>query len=391
MLTNGVLRAIRSAFVPKNPQQSGPFSCEIKTELALMEARVRKLLERLDVVEEQLGKSEVLADQKQFRALAQEHSYLTQIKEAWSLLTRLQKQLKENHELIKSEKDEALLQMVRDEIAHLEKAVKECHTQVENLLVPPDPRDSRNVILELRAGTGGDEAALFVGDCVRMYENYASKKGWRHELLSCAPSDMGGFKEYVMVVAGHNVFRMLQYEAGTHRVQRVPETEAQGRVHTSAVTIAVLLEPDEQEKIILDEKDLKIDTYRASGAGGQHVNTTDSAVRITHIPTGVVVTCQEERSQHKNKDKAMRLLTAKIAEDRRSKQESEMADLRSSQVGTGDRSERIRTYNFPQNRVTDHRINLTLYKLDRVMEGDLDELTDALVTHFHQLKLKASE
>ena len=207
-------------------------------------------------------------------------------------------------------------------------------------------------------------------------------------MLSTSPSDLGGYKEYIVSLSGTNVFRFMQYEAGTHRVQRVPDTETQGRIHTSAITIAVLLEPSEEEKILIDEKDLKIDTYRSSGAGGQHVNRTDSAVRITHIPTGTVVACQDERSQHKNKDKAMRLLAAKIAEEMRRKSEQEMSTLRSSQVGTGDRSERIRTYNFPQNRVTDHRIDLTLYKLDRIMEGDLDDLTVALVTYFYQEKLK---
>jgi peptide chain release factor 1 len=220
-----------------------------------------------------------------------------------------------------------------------------------------------------------------------MYKNYAAKKGWNCELLSCTISEIGGFKEFVMVLSGHNVYRLMQFEAGTHRVQRVPDTETQGRVHTSAITVAVLLEPDEEEKVVLDEKDLKIDTFRSSGAGGQHVNVTDSAVRITHIPTGVVVACQEERSQHKNKDKAMRLLTAKLSEEKIRKQQDEMATLRSTQVGSGDRSERIRTYNFPQNRLTDHRIDLTLYKLDRIMEGDLDDVTEALVAYFYQQKL----
>lgn len=242
-------------------------------------------------------------------------------------------------------------------------------------------------MVELRAGTGGDEAALFVGDCVRMYKCYADKKGWKYEQLSCAASEIGGYKEYVMVLSGQNVFRLMQYEAGTHRVQRVPKTEAQGRVHTSAITIAVLIEPDEEEKVVLDERELKIDTYRASGAGGQHVNVTDSAVRITHLPSGIVVSCQEERSQHKNKDKAMRLLTAKLADEIRHKQQLEMATLRSTQVGSGDRSERIRTYNFPQNRLTDHRIDLTLFKLDKIMEGDLDDVTGALVAYFYQEKL----
>ena len=220
-----------------------------------------------------------------------------------------------------------------------------------------------------------------------MYKCFADKKGWRYETLSAAPSERGGFKEYIMAMAGHNVFRELQYEAGTHRVQRVPETEAQGRIHTSAVTVAILPEPSEDEQHEINEKDLRIETYRASGAGGQHVNVTDSAVRITHIPTGTVVACQDERSQHKNRDKAMRLLSAKIVEEMRRKAHQEMSSLRSSQVGSGDRSERIRTYNFPQNRVTDHRINLTLYNLTSVLDGELDEFTNGLVTYFHQQKL----
>jgi len=355
-----------------------------------MKEKIEQLLGRLEKVEELLGRAEVLADQKQYRSLAQEHAYLLEIKETWQRYLSISKQLEQNQRLLKEENDPEFVEIIREEIAKLEHSLQKTLKQLDNLLVPPDPRDSRNIILELRAGTGGDEAAIFVGDCVRMYKNYAEKKGWKYELLSCAPSEMGGFKEYVMVLSGHHVYRLMQYEAGTHRVQRVPETETQGRVHTSAITVAVLLEPDEEEKVVLDEKDLKIDTYRASGAGGQHVNTTDSAVRITHLPSGTVVYCQEERSQHKNKEKAMRLLVAKIAEEKARKAQQEMANLRSSQVGTGDRSERIRTYNFSQNRVTDHRIDLTLYKLDKVMEGDLDEITEALVAYFHQQKLAAA-
>ncbi len=352
-----------------------------------MDEQIRKLLKRFEKVEELLGQADVLADQKQYRELAQEHSYLSEIKEQWQQYEHLKRQLEENQQLLKTEKDPEFLEIVRQEIPALEAEIVATHHRLESLLIPPDPRDSRNTILEIRAGTGGDEAAIFVGDCVRMYKQYADKKGWKYELLSCAESEMGGFKEYVMVLSGHNVYRLMQYEAGTHRVQRVPKTEAQGRVHTSAVTVAVLLEPDEQEKVVLDERELKIDTYRASGAGGQHVNVTDSAIRITHLPTGTVVTCQEERSQHKNKEKAMRLLSAKLAEEKRLKAEREMATLRSTQVGTGDRSERIRTYNFPQNRVTDHRIDLTLYKLNFVMDGDLDEITESLVSYFHKEKL----
>lgn len=355
-----------------------------------MQEKVLKLLSRLEEVESLLGQPELISDQKQFRSLSQEHARLTEVKELWTQYQKVLKELDENRRLLKSESDGSEFALLaQEEIVSLESQVEPLQTALQNLLVPPDPRDSRTIILELRAGTGGDEAALFVGDCVRMYKCYADKKGWNYELLSCAESDLGGFKEYVMSIAGKDVFRLMQYEAGTHRVQRVPKTETQGRVHTSAITIAVLLEPDEDEKIVLDERELKIDTYRASGAGGQHVNTTDSAVRITHLPTGTVVYCQQERSQHKNREKAMRLLSAKIAEEKRRKASDELSSLRSSQIGSGDRSERIRTYNFPQNRVTDHRIDLTLYKLHMVMDGDLDDLTLPLVAHFYQEKIQS--
>ncbi len=344
---------------------------------------------RLREVEEQLGLPGVLSDQKLYRQLTQEHSQLSELRDLWEYLRNAERQLAENKALLTAESDPEMQQLLREEIANLEADRETSAAKVQNLLVPPDPRDSRSIILELRAGTGGDEAALFVADCVRMYQYYAERKKWKREALSSSPSELGGYKEYILSLSGENVFRLMQYEAGTHRVQRVPATETQGRVHTSAITVAVLLEPDEDEKIQIDEKDLQIDTYRASGAGGQHVNRTDSAVRITHIPTGTVVACQEERSQHKNKEKAMRLLSSRIAEEQRRKAAAEMSALRSSQVGSGDRSERIRTYNFPQNRVTDHRIDLTLYKLDKVMEGDLDDLTLPLVNFFYDEKLKA--
>jgi peptide chain release factor 1 len=352
-----------------------------------MKDKVQRLLARLREVEELLGHPETLSDQKRYRELTQEHAQLSQLKEDWDQLVSSEKELRENQILVSSEQDPEMLILLKEEITRLEIEVIASQKQVEILLVPPDPRDSRTVIVELRAGTGGDEAALFVGNCIRMYQYYAIKKGWKCEVLSSSESEVGGYKEYIMSVSGQNVFRLMQYEAGTHRVQRVPDTETQGRVHTSAITVAVFMEPAEEEKVEIDERELKIDTYRASGAGGQHVNRTDSAVRITHIPTGTVVACQEERSQHKNKDKAMRLLTSRIADAIRRKNQKEMADLRQSQVGTGDRSERVRTYNFSQNRVTDHRIDLTLYKLDRVMEGDLDDLTIPLVNHFYQEKL----
>lgn len=354
-----------------------------------MEKKVHQLFTRLAEVEEVLGQAHIYEDQKKYRSLSQEHAYLTELKTAWEEKRKAEAQIIDNQELLKSESDAEFAQVLRDDSAQLEKRVIELQKSIENLLVPPDPNDHRATIIELRAGTGGDEAALFVGDCVRMYKLYADRKGWRYELLSCAESEVGGFKEYVMVLSGSNVYRFLQYEAGTHRVQRIPQTEAQGRVHTSAITIAVLPEPDENEDIRLDEKELRIDTYRSSGAGGQHVNTTDSAVRITHIPSGIVVYCQEERSQHKNKEKAMRLLKAKMAEIEEQKRHQAIASTRALQVGSGDRSERIRTYNFPQNRLTDHRINLTKYNLDQIMEGDLDDITTALVAHYHQEKLQS--
>lgn len=353
-----------------------------------MKDKVQRLLARLHEVEELLGHPETLTDQKRYRDLTREHAQLSDLKIAWDRLQSAEKQIEENRALLTAEQDPEMIILLKDELVRLEIDIIAAKKQVETLLVPPDPRDSANIILELRAGTGGDEAALFVGDCIRMYQYYAAKKGWKCEILSSSESEVGGYKEYIMSLAGLNVFRLMQYEAGTHRVQRVPDTETQGRVHTSAITVAVLMEPGEDEKIEINEKDLKIDTYRASGAGGQHVNRTDSAVRITHIPTGTVVACQEERSQHKNKDKAMRLLSSRIADELRRKSHQETSALRQSQVGSGDRSERIRTYNFPQNRVTDHRIDLTLYKLDRVMEGDLDDLTVPLVNHFYQEQLQ---
>lgn len=356
-----------------------------------MKRKVQQLLSRLNEVEDVLGQPHVFDDPKKYKALTQEHAYLRELKAAWDDKEKGALQLVENQELLKTEKDLDFIEVLREDIAKLERQQEDLQARLEQLLIPPDPNDNRPTIIELRAGTGGEEAALFVADCARMYKLFADKTGWQYEILSTAPSDMGGFKEYIFVVTGPNVHRFLQYEAGTHRVQRVPETEAQGRVHTSAITVAVLAEPDENEEIKLDERDMRIDTYRSSGAGGQHVNTTDSAVRITHMPTGIVVYCQDERSQHKNKAKALRHLRAKIAEIEQQKKAAEMASTRSMQVGSGDRSERIRTYNFPQNRLTDHRINLTKYNLDQVMDGDLSEIVNALVAHYYQEKLKVSE
>ncbi|MBT3394265.1 MAG: peptide chain release factor 1 [Waddliaceae bacterium] len=356
-----------------------------------MKEKIQRLLGRCAEVEEILGDPEVFSDNKRYKALTQEHSYLSDIKDLWEQIESETKGLADNKELAKSEEDEEFLDIINEDITTLESSLGILNHKLETLLVPPDPHDNNNTILEFRAGTGGDEAAIFVGDCVRMYMLYADKQKWKYEQLSCSPSEAGGYKEYVMVFSGKGVHRKLQYEGGTHRVQRVPETETQGRVHTSAITVAIMLEPDEEDDIVIDEKDLRIDTMRASGAGGQHVNTTDSAVRITHIPTGIVSGCKEEKSQHKNKDKAMRLLKAKLLDAEREKQHKERSNARSQQIGSGDRSERIRTYNFSQNRITDHRINLTKYNLENVMNGDLDDFVDALVSHFHQKRLQSEE
>ncbi|HEV8052929.1 MAG TPA: peptide chain release factor 1 [Parachlamydiaceae bacterium] len=355
-----------------------------------MENKINSLVSRLHELEAVLGHPEVFNDQKKYRALTQEHSYITEIKSVWDEIRLSQQQILDNKELLSTEKDPEFTEVLREDNQQLEEKIVSLQSKLEKLLVPPDPNDSRNTILELRAGTGGDEAALFVGDCVRMYKLFADKMGWRYELLSCTPSEIGGFKEYVMVLSGTNVYRFLQYEGGTHRVQRVPATEAQGRVHTSAITVAALLEPDEDVDVVIRPDDLRVDTYRSSGAGGQHVNTTDSAVRLTHLPTGIVCYCQEERSQHKNKEKAMRLLKAKIVEAELQKKQAAIASTRAEQVGSGDRSERIRTYNFSQNRLTDHRINLTKYNLDHVMDGDLEDFATALVAYFHQQKLQSA-
>lgn len=350
--------------------------------------KIQEFLIRLKEVEAALAHPDAYLDQKKYRELTQEHSYLSDVKHHYDEIEALKKHLKENEAALKTESDPDFVQMLKDDSQQIEARLPELEKGLEVLLVPPDPNDSRNTILEIRAGTGGDEAALFVGDCVRMYRLFSDQMGWKSELLSCTESEMGGFKEYIFSVSGTNCYRLLKYEGGTHRVQRVPETEAQGRVHTSAITVAVLLEPDDNSDVKIDEKDLRVDTYRSSGAGGQHVNTTDSAVRLTHLPTGIVVYCQEERSQHKNKEKAMRLLKAKMIEVEMEKKRQEIASSRSEQVGSGDRSERIRTYNFPQNRVTDHRINMTTHNLDQVMQGKLMDFANALVAHYRQEELK---
>lgn len=354
-----------------------------------MKERVLKLLSNLGELETKLGDPNVISNQKEFKKYSQEYSYLSELKELWEKREKLFVDQESNKELVKEEQDPEFLALLEEEMTQTSKTLKDLETQIDQLLVPPDPNDHSNTIVELRAGTGGDEAALFVGDCVRMYRLFADKMGWKYEELGYNESEAGGYKEYIMVMTGKNVHRYMQYEGGTHRVQRVPATESQGRVHTSAITVATLLEAEEAQ-IDINEKDLRIDTYRSSGAGGQHVNTTDSAVRITHLPTNIVAHCQQEKSQHKNRDKAMRLLKAKVLEHEERKLKAERSSMRGAQVGSGDRSERIRTYNFSQNRLTDHRINLTLYSLDRVLNGDMEEVSNALIAHYHQKKIEAS-
>lgn len=347
-----------------------------------MNSKVEKILARLGEVEEALSAASIASDQKKYRELAQEHSYLLEVKTLWEKKESLERELSDNQALLKAETDPEFVQVLQEDITRIQEELQASISKLENLIIPPGPYDSANTILELRAGTGGQEAMLFVADCVRMYQMYADTKGWKYELLSATESDLGGYKEYIMVMSGHNVYRYMQHEGGTHRVQRVPETEAQGRIHTSTITVAALLEPEDNQDVVINEADLRMETTRSSGAGGQHVNKTDSAVRLTHIPTGIVVFCQEERSQHKNKDKAMRYLRAKIASEEMRKKKEAIDSTRLQQVGTGERSEKIRTYNFPQNRLTDHRINLTKYNLDRIMNGDLEDICCGLVAHF---------
>ncbi|MCE5294931.1 MAG: peptide chain release factor 1 [Chlamydiales bacterium] len=337
---------------------------------------------RLKELEEELSLPDAASDTKKFRERTQEYARLADLKALFEAVSKGETDLKDNEELLKAEKDPEFIEVLNAEIELIKKNLEESRHTLEMALYPPSPYDSMNTIIELRAGAGGDEAALFVGDCVRMYERYANKMGWKVERLNIAESEVGGFKEYVAVFSGPNVFRYLQYEGGTHRVQRVPATEAQGRVHTSTITCAALVEPQEDEDIEINEDDLRIDTMRASGAGGQHVNKTDSAVRITHLPTNIVVFCQEERSQHKNRDKAMRVLRAKLAEVEMRKKKEAIDATRLSQVGSGDRAEKIRTYNFPQNRLTDHRIDLTKYNLDQIINGDLRDISEALIAFY---------
>ena len=341
---------------------------------------------RFEEIESRLADPDLASRPKEFQELSQEHASLGEIVNEFRNFKSLSEELKSNKELL-NEKDSEIISLAKEEIKRLEVEVEQCEKNLKVLLLPKDPNDNKNIILEIRAGAGGEEAALFVASLYRMYQRFAEKNGWQLEPLSFNSTGLGGFKELIVGISGTGVFSRLKWEAGVHRVQRVPETESQGRVHTSTVTVAVLAEAEEVD-IEVNPADLRIDVYRASGAGGQHINKTDSAVRITHNPTGIVVACQEERSQHKNKAKALKVLSSRLLQAKQEKEAKEYADSRKSMVGTGDRSERIRTYNFPQGRLTDHRIGLTLYDLTEVMEGKLEHLLDSVQTFFQAEALK---
>ncbi len=343
-----------------------------------IQSKLESLDLRLEEISAMLSDPEVIANQNRFRALAMEHAEILPVVRLYRAHRSTQAELDAAHAL-RQDRDSGMRAMAEDESARLAVVITGLEQQLQKLLLPKDPNDSRNVFLEIRAGTGGDEAALFAGDLFRMYGAYATRRGWGVEVVSSSSGEHGGYKEIIARITGQGAYSRLKFESGGHRVQRVPVTEAQGRIHTSACTVAILPEPDEVESIKLNPADLKVDTYRASGAGGQHVNKTDSAIRITHLPSGIVVECQDERSQHKNRSRAMAILAARLLDAERRKQREQEAAARRSLIGSGDRSERIRTYNFAQGRVTDHRINLSLYKLDQVLNGDLDDLIDPIV------------
>lgn len=349
--------------------------------------KLEALEERFALVSEKISDPEVIADQDAWRGYCKEHSDLTPIIEKYHEYRDAKKTLADDKEMLEEGQDKEFEEMIKLEMAEAEKTIRHAEEDLKILLLPKDPNDEKNVIVEIRGGTGGDEAALFAADLMRMYSMYAENHRWKIDILNSNSTDIGGYKEISFSIEGQGAYSRLKFESGVHRVQRVPETESQGRIHTSAVTVAVLPEVEEVE-VEINQNDLRIDVFRAGGPGGQCVNTTDSAVRITHLPTGIVVSCQDEKSQFKNKDKAMKILRSRIYDEMQAARHKEIADERKSQIGSGDRSERIRTYNFPQGRVTDHRINLTIYKLEQVLNGAaLDEVIDALITADQTAKL----
>ena len=350
--------------------------------------KLEKLLERQEELEGLLSNSEIISNQNKFRILSQEYAEIRPIMICFNQYLKITKNIENSHDMLK-ENDKEIRELAEDELKSAEDESRKLENELQVLLLPKDPSDNNNIFLEIRAGTGGEEAALFSGDLMRMYSRYAETRNWEVEYISVSESDLEGYKEVIMRIIGNGAYSRLKFESGAHRVQRVPETESQGRIHTSACTVAVLPEVEEINEVQINTADLRIDTFRASGAGGQHVNKTDSAIRITHLPTNTVVECQDERSQHKNKARAMSLLQARLLNTEREQQQNEQAENRRSLVGSGDRSERIRTYNFPQGRVTDHRINLTLYQLDDFMEGNIDMVIEPLINEY-QADLLAS-
>ncbi|MFC0322973.1 peptide chain release factor 1 [Gallibacterium melopsittaci] len=349
-------------------------------------SKLETLDERYEELQALLGDPSVINDQEKFRAYSKEYAQLEDVVKCFSRWKQLNNDLEEAKILLD---DPSMKEMAEEEIATCTAGIEESEQQLQILLLPKDPNDEYNCYLEIRAGTGGDEAGIFAGDLFRMYSRYAESKRWRTEVLSANESEQGGYKEIIVKISGENVYGQLKFESGGHRVQRVPKTESQGRIHTSACTVAVMSELPESALPEINPADLRIDTYRSSGAGGQHVNTTDSAVRITHIPTGIVVECQDERSQHKNKAKAMSVLASRLVQAEEERKAAEQADTRRSLLGSGDRSDKIRTYNYPQGRVTDHRINLTLYRLDEVMNGKIDDLIQPIITEYQAEQLAA--
>lgn len=351
-----------------------------------MQRKLDQLTTRLAELNDLLSREDITSNLDQYRKLTREHAELGPVVEHYALWRQAMNDAETAQELLT---DASMRDFAEEEIRAARERMEKLGAELQKMLLPKDPNDDRNIYVEIRAGTGGDESALFAGDLLRMYLRYAERNRWQVEMMSASESDLGGYKEVIVRIAGEAAYSKLKFESGGHRVQRVPATETQGRIHTSACTVAVMPEADEIGEVEINPADLRIDTFRASGAGGQHINKTDSAVRVTHLPTGIVVECQDDRSQHKNKDRALKVLAARIKDKQSQEQHAKEAATRKSLIGSGDRSERIRTYNFPQGRMTDHRINLTLYRLDALMDGDLDELIAALVSE-HQAELLAS-
>jgi peptide chain release factor 1 len=349
--------------------------------------RLEEVERRYETLSHLLGQPELITKQDAFQRAAREYAELGRVVDLYRRLKKLEEEIKGSQHLLDNEEDEEMKRLAKEELHRLTQEKKKVEEELKMALLPKDPNDGKNILLEIRAGTGGEEAGLFAGDLFRMYSKFAEKQGWRMEILSRHYTGVGGFKEIIALIEGKGVYRQLKLESGVHRVQRVPVTESQGRIHTSTVTVAILPEAEEVD-VQIDPNDLRIDIFRSSGPGGQSVNTTDSAVRITHLPTGIVVSCQDEKSQHKNKAKALKILRARVMDKAQQEKQMEISEKRRNQVGTGERSGRIRTYNFPQGRVTDHRIGLTLYRLESVLEGELDEIIDALTTHYQTEALK---